>query len=116
MRPLLAIVAVLVVVVATASSAGTGNRDPALRLTSRQPPIVRGIEFKASERVRVSITAQERVTKVVRASRQGVFVASFPAMLVTRCDQIRVVAVGRRGSHAVLKLLPRPMCLPQRSP
>jgi hypothetical protein len=30
----------------------------------------------------------------------------------TRCDVVRVVAVGSRGSRAVLKYLPSPACLP----
>jgi hypothetical protein len=112
MRALMAIAAALV----AAPGAGPTDREPTLRLSSRQPPIVRGIEFKALERVRVSITAGERATKLIRATRRGVFVTTFPQTLVTRCDLVRIVAVGGRGSHAVLKILPAPMCLPARSP
>jgi hypothetical protein len=49
------------------------------------------------------------------ASPQGSFVASFETPM-TRCDRVRVIAIGSDGSHAVLKLLPAPACIAARTP
>jgi hypothetical protein len=95
---------------------GTGASDlarkPLLRFVSKQPLAVQGQSFASGERVRVRVEASLTAARRVRASRAGAFTARFEDIVVTRCDTVRIVAVGSRGSRAVLKYLPAPACLP----
>ena len=50
-----------------------------------------------------------------RATRFGAFGVMFGSVTVDRCDTIFVRAVGARGSRAVYKKLPPPMCLVART-
>ena len=76
-----------------------------------QPFVVRGESFAPRERVRLTAftAAEERLRAV--ATRAGTFTATFAAVTATRCDLIRVVAIGAKGSRAILKYLPSPACL-----
>jgi hypothetical protein len=90
-------------------SSARGGR-PVLRLVSSTPLKVKGEHFRAREHVR--ITARTHRTSTT-AGPNGVFIVTIPG--ATRCDRMRVVAVGSAGSYAVLKTLPAPACLPARS-
>ena len=48
-----------------------------------------------------------------KATGSGYFVITIPG--ADRCNTARVVARGSKGSYAIVKLLPAPMCLPVRS-
>ncbi len=115
MRTVLALVACLALGVA-GTAAGLGidasQKRPALRLVDRQPLILKGVRFKARERVRVVVEAADgEMVRVVRARVTGSFVASFGDVVFDRCTGLRVVATGARGSRASLKL-PKPACPP----
>jgi len=90
------------------------RQAPALRLVSDQPLTVRGVHFKAHERVRVTEHLESaKRTKVVRATSTGAFTVTFDtSMPLDPClESIRVTAVGGRGSDAALKL-PQRACPP----
>jgi hypothetical protein len=95
-------------------------RAPAvLSLQTRDPVSIRGVGFKPAEWVRVRVRgglAQPGVLRVVRAGPGGTFLAVFPSGGASRCDRVRIVALGGRGSTATLKALPSPACLPDRAP
>ena len=90
------------------------SAQPALRLVDRAPLTVQGRQFRALERVKVTVTVYKETaavhTRRVKTSRAGVFTAALPEARVDRCDAIFIRAVGTGGSLAQLKLLPRPAC------
>jgi hypothetical protein len=106
-------VALAAALVAGASGTTLRSATATLRLVRTQPLTVRGLGFQAHERVRVTLTVHND-TSVRRAiaGPAGGFRVSFDDVPVTRCDAINVVAVGNRGSKAVLKRPPLPLCLP----
>jgi hypothetical protein len=82
-----------------------------------QPLTVTGRGFRPHERVRVSATADQQYATAVRtAGPAGSFRVAFTRLSVGRCDVFRVIAIGREGTHAVLKRLPSPACSLQRTP
>jgi hypothetical protein len=92
----------------------SANAPALLTLQARDPVTIRGVGFKPAERVRVSL-AQPGALKVVRAGSGGSFLVVLPSG-TSRCDLVRVVALGGSGSRATLKVLPSPACLPDRAP
>jgi hypothetical protein len=104
-----AIAAVVVGFTAHGGSTARAAR-PVLRLVSSAPLKVKGEHFRAGEHVRVTARAHKASTT---ARSNGIFVITIPG--ATRCDRVRVVAVGSAGSYAVLKTLPAPACMPARS-
>jgi hypothetical protein len=73
--------------------------------------VVAGHSFKALERVRVTVLAQDqRLVRSVRANAAGTFRVSFPAVTHDPCTSaLAVQALGAGGSRATLKLILR-MC------
>lgn len=109
MRGVVLCAAVLAAVV-VAGGASSGTATPSLRLVDSSPLTVKGVAFKARERVRVTATLESGTLRaVVRASRRGVFTVTFEEIAV-RCG-FTVRAVGAGGSRASLKL-PQPACPP----
>jgi hypothetical protein len=86
-----------------------------LRLLAMNPLTVVGTGFHSRARERVTATSAG-ATQTVRATatRTGSFRVTFDELAPSRCDLIRVVAVGRAGATVVLKRLPLPACLPER--
>ena len=126
MRTLTALI-VLVACCASASSISAGTSGKAyLRVVDRDPLTVQGRAFKSRERVRVVASVPESAEtmasgseiarKTVRATATGSFRVVFSEMSVDRCSLVRVTSVGARGSMAVLKVLPSPMCTPAHAP
>ncbi len=105
-----AVVAAVVVGFTTLGGSNGKRARPELRIVSSSPVILRGEHFRAREQVRVK--AESRTVRT-RAGSSGYFVVRIPG--TTRCDLVRVVAVGSGGSYAVLKTLASPMCMPARS-
>jgi hypothetical protein len=93
----------------------SANAPALLTLQARDPVTIRGVGFRPAERVRISL-AQRGALKVVRAGRGGSFLVVFPSGGTSRCDLVRIVALGGSGSRATLKVLPSPACLPDRAP
>ena len=108
---------VSVSVLAATASARTAQTAK-LHIVATSPFTVAGSGFRLRERIRVTATVG-RATKTVRvrATRLGTFRLLLGGLGVTssHCDLIRVVATGVAGSTAVLKRLPPPACLLQRS-
>jgi hypothetical protein len=100
---------------ALAGATSTGDAA-ALRLQDRSPVTVAGSGFERGERVRVTLFRETSTKRVVRAGRPGTFVVTFTGATMSRCDRVRVLAVGGRGSRAVLKILPAPACMPLGAP
>jgi hypothetical protein len=110
---MLAVAAAVGLAVAHTSAAESGRSTKAsLRLLTFAPPTVRGTGFGARERVRLDLLAPETARRRAIAGATGSFVVRFEGVPATRCDLIRVVAVGSRGSRAGLKYLPAPACMP----
>lgn len=80
-------------------------------LVSKSPVTVRGTGFRVRERVQVRIEGSVARTRSIRATAGGAFVVRFDGVTVTRCDMVRIVAIGGAGSRAVQKYLPAPACL-----
>lgn len=93
-----------------AGGASPATATPSLRLVDSSPLTVKGVAFKARERVRVTATLESGTLRAVaRATRRGTFVVTFEEISV-RCG-FTVRAVGAAGSRATLKL-PQPACPP----
>ena len=111
-------VALLAAVAATAlvASGPTAARPdvkPSLRVVTFAPLTVRGAGFAPREVVRVEVSWAATGRRRVVAGATGAFAARFEGIRTTHCEAVRVVAVGSRGSRAVLKYLPSPACLPE---
>lgn len=88
------------------------QRSPTLRIVDRQPLVLRGIGFRPSERVRVTVSVDgDSAARRLRASARGVFSASFARMTLHPCDGLFASAVGDSGSRAKLKA--QPQCPPR---
>jgi hypothetical protein len=108
LRGLPAALAALLVLVAASGSAGAQparqHAGATLMPRSLDPFAVKGSGFKRRERVRVTVTptsAEQGVTKRVRARRDGSFSVTFKG--IQACDGVEGVAVGRRGSRALVQ-------------
>jgi hypothetical protein len=88
-------------------------RAASLRLVRKAPLTVRGEHFRAREQVRLRATPGRRT--FATANQRGSFTVQL-GVPRTRCDLVRVLAVGSEGSQAVLKLLPAPACIVARTP
>lgn len=98
---------VAISVVTAGASNGIATARPALKMTGVTPLQVSGTGFRSGERVVIRITGWDSAVKRVSASRRGTFVARFPGILMQRCGRMVIVAVGNRGSRAVLRPSPR---------
>ena len=105
--------AALLAAVGAAAGESSSTASPTLRLLDRAPLTVRGQSFRARERVRITATGDATATRIVRASVAGAFTVVFTGATVDRCSAVRVAALGAGGSHAALKLMPSPACLPE---
>jgi hypothetical protein len=111
---LAAIIAALVWV--SAALAVSERTKPRVRLLDAQPFTLQGAHFRARERVRVTVSSANTVTKTVRTSRHGVFLMTLPDFAISRCDGLAVSAVGRSGDRASLKVLQQQDCAPSLGP
>jgi hypothetical protein len=102
----LLIFAVLGVLATAASAAAASSSRPVLRLVRQQPPVVSGYHFRRAERVKVTFgVGAQRFVRIVRTSRTGAFSAKGLDGALDRCgDQLLIVAVGRLGDRASVKL------------
>jgi hypothetical protein len=84
------------------SSTVAAGTNPALRVRTLTPFSVRGTQFKASERV--TVTLDGVWVRHVKANPTGAFAATFRGVDVNRCDGYRVTAVGSKSSRAALRV------------
>ena len=106
----LAALAAIVAVTGIGAGATAASTKPSLRVVSWSPLAFRGQEFAAREKVRVELWGVARAIRYVIATRTGSFTVRFADVTTTRCDMVRVVALGSRGNRAVFKFLPAPAC------
>lgn len=109
---LLVLLVEAVAVAAVPPAAGERSVKPSLRLASLAPLTLRGTGFVPRERVRIEVSGTAAARRRTLALASGSFTVRFDGVALTRCDFVRVVAVGSRGSRAVLKHLPSPACIP----
>jgi hypothetical protein len=82
-----------------------------VKVVKRVPLTVRGTHFRSSERIRISAAGRNWR---LRATPRGSFTATLRG--IDRCDSVRMLVVGDEGSRVIVKILPSPLCAPQRSP
>ena len=102
---------VLVALVFTLSPAGAAADQAALQrarlyVGAGAPLVVRGTHFVPGEQVTVTVSAREKRMKRTVANRQGGFLVRF-RMSLPRCSAgFTALAVGNRGSRAMVKRPP----------
>jgi hypothetical protein len=87
----------------SAAGEGESRSRATLKLSKGMPLTLRGAHFLPSERVRVTVSGELRRTKHVAANGSGVFLVSFQTAY-DRCSGLLALAVGARGSRAMLKM------------
>lgn len=95
--------ALLVLLSTGASAAKDTSGKPALRVVRGTPLTLRGVHFRADERVRNVVRTARRAAKRVTAGAAGGFAFSFPTLEFDRCLGLFGTATGLRGSRARLK-------------
>jgi hypothetical protein len=116
-RTLTALVATVALSIAAVDAGAAEQRlKGSLRVESFSPLVVKGVRFRAFERVTLTVAAGgEMRRRYVRATRAGLFQASFPTLTADRCNSdVWARAAGRLGSRASLRLgkLPQLQCPP----
>jgi hypothetical protein len=98
--------AVLAALALASCAAAAPSARPVLRIVQSQPPIVSGAHFRHAERVKVTFDlGAQRFVRIVRTTPTGSFSASAASGSLDRCgDRLLVVAVGRLGDRASVKL------------
>jgi hypothetical protein len=100
-----------------AATAGAARPPASLHLVKLAPLTVGGTGFRPAERIRVTLVFGTTEVRRVIAGKTGRFVARFDDdVQLSRCNiRFAVSAAGARGTNAALKI-PRPACMPARSP
>jgi len=116
MRIFIALAACLVLATSIATARGRAHeteRQATLRLLDNDPVKLRGTQFLAGERIRITSTVGgKRKARTVRANGVGGFAVTFADQSVDKCMGFRATAVGNDGSGASLKL-PELFCPPR---
>ena len=84
------------------SLAAKADGAPTVRVTQYTPLVVKGEQFRASQRVVIRVTAASRTrVRAMRTSTSGTFVARFAAVSVDRCSGgVSVVVTAADGRVA----------------
>ena len=77
-----------------------------LRIVRLEPVTVRGVHFRAGERIQVTLIAQTRRLRRAVASPTGSFTVRFADTSLDPCSAFLVRAIGSGGSRALLKVQP----------
>lgn len=99
------ILALGLALLASAANGGEARKKATLKLAGGAPLTVRGADFLAGEKVRITLSGKVTRTKQVTAGAAGGFVVRF-TVAFDRCTATIVRAVGAKGSLAGLKLPP----------
>jgi hypothetical protein len=91
----------------TADGGSDAPRKASLQVIRQAPMTIQGRGFRSQESVRVSAAGRLWHSKT---GARGSFVLTLRG--ANRCTIVRVVAVGSRGSRAVLRILPLRSCGP----
>jgi hypothetical protein len=82
-----------------------------LSLIRGTPLVLRGVNFRPGEHVRIRVTTERQLAKRVTADAAGRFTVRFATTAFDRCSGFLAVAVGDQGSRARLKA--QPLCRPR---
>lgn len=74
----------------------------ALKLVALNPLTVRGVGFTPGESIRLLVTADQVVTRSLKAGPRGGFLVKLPVRLTDRCSSLVVQAIGSRGHRAMV--------------
>lgn len=117
MRRTIAIAAALLLAAVPTAGGAAVVTKPSLRATSTSPVTLRGVGFKADERVRVTARIDgARLLRIVRATRTGTFTVVFTGTSPRNPCTMEAFASGSAGSRAVLKLSERMCPIPLDAP
>ena len=110
----IAALAVLFVLLVPAGAAGSQTATGKARLQVAQGGalVIRGANFVRGERVRLTITTSTVIRKRAVANRRGAFLTEVDVSFDRCLTPLRVVAVGSRGSRAMVKV-PQTLCPPR---
>ena len=109
------LVAILVLATIALADAATTSapHHPRLRLERARPATVAGADFRAHERVRLTLHQPgETTTRRTRANASGSFSAAFGDVALDRCSGLWITATGSAGSRARLVRRALPECPP----
>ena len=106
-RFVLLVCLVAVLTASTGPAVATPSATPRLATLDLAPLTVRGLNFRASEHVRVVLRAAGEVyTKRPTATARGRFVVRYASVTADQCTPYTVSALGSKGSRAALKVVP----------
>jgi hypothetical protein len=98
------LLALLALVFAPAASPSSTQARARISIVDEAPLVVRGVGFKASERVTVTVThAKALFRRVAVAGPAGVVIARWTRALPTTCGSTTVTARGSMGTRVVVK-------------
>jgi hypothetical protein len=97
---------VVFLVAALVLGTATGSNRPQLSVPDQRPFTVDGTGFRSSERIRVTVRALNRVTRIVTAGSAGRFEVRMRAVKLGTCPAFAIRAIGSQGSRATLKIIP----------
>ncbi len=102
-----AAVGFLLVLVLALPALGAQPRRASLQLLSTEPVVVLGRGFTSREPVLLTATAGtiRRIVPLI-ARRNGTFKARFKRLRLGPCAPVTILAVGTRGSRAILQFEP----------
>lgn len=110
---LLALTAVLLTLAPAGAAADQlGKGKPGLRVVGGPMLVVRGTHFVPGERVKVTVTVGERLSRETVADGRGSFAVRFRTSFDRCSSSLTALAVGSRGSRARAKM-PELMCPPR---
>jgi hypothetical protein len=101
--------AALTAVAASGAPVAVGSHAGSARLLLMDSPAfaLRGVGFKADERVRITVDTSTRdVTRTTTASSAGGFTVRMAGVNPSACQGFAATAVGSDGSRAVFKRAP----------
>lgn len=111
-RALALVVLLLTLVPAGAAADRAAAGKARLQIVGGPPLLLRGTQFVAGERVKITVTGERTLSKSTVADGRGAFEVRF-AVLFDRCSSsLRALARGARGSRAGAKM-PQLMCPPR---
>lgn len=91
-------------VIAPAASSSSINARARISIVDEAPLVVRGVGFKAGERVTVSVAHGKTLfRRVALAGSSGVLVARWTRAMPTTCASTTITAQGSKGTRVVSK-------------
>jgi hypothetical protein len=94
----------LALVAAPAASPASSHARARISIVDEAPLVVRGVGFKAGERVTVSVAhAKTLFRRVAVAGSTGVLMARWTRSMPTTCGSTTITALGSKGTRVVYK-------------